>query len=145
MKKVVIGGLAGFVVLVVGVCSIVWGLARGVDHVVDHATDEVYGSRGSTSIELGAEFTHGDWKVSDGWSMTRDAYGRLELVGDVTNVGDSPRASYLTFKFLDGQRVLASTDCFTDRLEPGQLASMDCLGIDDFPTKYDAIQVTGMF
>jgi hypothetical protein len=145
MKKVLIGGLAGFVVLLVGVYAIVWGLARGVDHAIDHTSDEFHGGKASpTAVELGAEFTHGDWKVSDGWSLEEESYGGFKLHGDVTNVGDSARSSLLTFRFMEGQRVLATAQCSTPLLDPGQVADLDCFSSKDLSATYDAIEVTAI-
>ena len=150
MNKVLVGALVGGAVLLIGLVAIVWGVARGVgeaaDRVIDDANSELHGGKASpTSVEVGEEFTHGDWKVSAGWKVTRDALGRADVTADVTNVGTTGRASLLTFKFMRGNRVLASTECTTDQLDPGQLASLDCFASGDLPSAYDGIQVTALF
>jgi len=149
MKKLLVGALVGGALLLVGLVAIVWGVARGVgsaaDRVIDDANNELHGGKATpTSVEVGQEFTHGDWKVSAGWKVTRDSSGHADVTADVTNVGTSGRASFLTFKFMQGNRVLGSTECSTDQLDPGQVASLDCFGTSDFPTAYDGIQVTAL-
>lgn len=150
MNKLLVGAVIGATVLILGTVAVVWGVAKGVtnaaDHVVADVNDDLHGGKASpTSVEVGKEFTHGDWRVAAGWTAEAGEYGWLELTGDVTNVGDKDRAAFLTFKFLTGNRVLASTNCSTDELAPGQVASLDCAGLEDYPKAYDAIQVTALF
>jgi len=150
MNKLLVGAVIGAAVLILGTVAVVWGVAKGVtnaaDHVVSDVNDDLHGGKASpTSVEVGKEFTHGDWQVAGGWTVEAGEYGSLELTGDVTNVGDKDGAAFLTFKFLTGNRVLATTNCSTDELAPGQVASLDCTGLEDYPKAYDAIEVTALF
>jgi len=42
----------------------------------------------------------------------------------------------LTFKVLQGSKVLADLTCTTDELEAGQSTALDCLSTDKYPSSY---------
>jgi len=150
MSKVIMGAVIGAAVIILGIVAVLFGVAKGVsdaaDHVVETVDDDLHGGKASpTSVEVGKEFTHGALRVEAGWTAVENEYGSLELAGDVVNVGDRDRAAWMTFKFLQGNRVVASASCSTDELAPGQVASMECTGLDEYPKSYDAVEVTALF
>jgi hypothetical protein len=100
-------------------------------------------------VEEGEEFSFNGWRVSDGWQVTSEeaaidgeAYQQPNVELTVTNDGESARPTLFTIFFAENDTLLASINCSTGSLEPGESADIVCRGSgEEFPTGYNKIQV----
>ena len=100
-------------------------------------------------VTEGEEFAFNGWTVSDGWTVTAEeaaidgeAYQQPNVELTVTNDGESARPTLFTLFFAENETLLASINCSTGSLEPGESQDIVCRGSgEEFPEGYNKIQV----
>lgn len=131
-------------------CSVLVGTAvNEVDKSVkaSEAKDaEPGGPDNPLKIKVGEAFEVSDFKYAAGWGVGNDALGDLAIKNlKVKNNRDDKDAALTEIKFLKGNEVLASADCTTSQITPGQTVTVDCLSIDKLPKQYDKITINDSF
>jgi len=100
-------------------------------------------------VHEGEEFSFNGWTVADGWTIVSteaaidgQAYQQPDLHLTVTNDGDDARPTLFTVYFAENDTLLASINCSSETLDPGESADLVCTGVgEEFPEGYNKIQV----
>jgi hypothetical protein len=140
----------GLIILGFVGCSVLVGTAvNEVDKSVkaSEAKDaEPGGPDNPLEIKVGEAFEVSDFKYAAGWSVGSDGLGDLAIKNlKVENNRDDKDSALVEIKFLKGDEVLASADCTTSPITPGQTVTVDCLSADKLPKQYDKITINDSF
>ena len=100
MKKVLLGIVAAGILFAGGCVALV----AGGPNAADKAIKDEERNNEPTEVTVGEAFTYDDWAVAAGRKLRKDALGSAEIVGEVSNNGDSARNAVLTFKVLKAAR-----------------------------------------
>lgn len=117
------GCLATVSVLMVGLSES--AKQAGSDSMDPTITDSLDDTEPRT-VRVGKAFTIGEYRVLNGWKMTRDVFGHTNLNATVKNIGGYPEQFFFTVKFLRGKHVVVNLSCNTHEIEPGQTQSAWC-------------------
>ena len=101
-------------------------------------------------VSVGEAFTWNDFVVADGWTLEKGSMARAEdqgtmplMEGEVTNEGDETRFVLMQFNFIQGDTVIATVPCTTEKLAPDASAPLDCSGLSSsYPEAYDTVTVS---
>ena len=101
-------------------------------------------------VTVGESFTWNDYTVADGWSLEQAQMNRGEqegtmpvVQGTVRNNADEARFTLFQLNFAQGDALLATVPCTSDKLEPGDRADLTCSGLSaSYPEGYDTVTVS---
>jgi hypothetical protein len=99
-------------------------------------------------VKDGAAFTIGKYSIQPGWKIAREPLGGFTVKGvTIKNTSDETDTVFFTMKVLDGNKVLASIDCNSSEIEPGQEQDGNCFdtGVGKYRTGWDKITVESAF
>lgn len=96
-------------------------------------------------ITVGKPFQLGRHVVLDGWTVSEDAIGSVEMTGKAQNVSNRESSMLIEVKFLNGNEVVMDLQCSTDQLEPGQVQTINCLSADNFTKQYNRVTAEALF
>jgi len=137
-------------VLFIGGClALVGGAANEVSKSIDkeEAKDqEPGGPDNPLTIEEGEKFSVSGFDYAAGWKIADDGLGSVDIKGlKVTNNRDDKDSALVEIKFMQGNEVLALTDCTTEPVAVGQTTTLSCISADNLPKKYDRITINDTF
>lgn len=123
----------------------IFGAADEVSKSIEASESESGGENNAVEITEGEAFEVRGFDYAEGWSVTQK-FGLVEIQGlKVTNNRDEKDAALVEIKFMQGSEILASADCSTQQLQPGQTATLDCFSGDALPDDYDKITINDTF
>lgn len=123
----------------------VLGTANEVNESMESAESESGGPNNPVEITEGEAFEVRGFAYSDGWKVTEEL-GSVSIEDlKVTNNRESRDSALVTIKFMKGSEVMASVDCTSDPIQPGQTVTLNCLSADEMPTDYDKITINDTF
>ncbi|WP_040883391.1 hypothetical protein [Janibacter sp. HTCC2649] len=107
--------------------------------------DDVGNEANPVTIVEGKAFDIRKLAYAAGWKVTSSDFG-MELKNlKVTNNRDDRDGPFVEIKFMKGSEVLASIDCTSDQILPGQTATLNCFGTEPKPKGYDRITINDTF
>lgn len=149
VRNVLLGVIAGFVLLMGGCLALVGGAANEVGKSLEDAEkkdQEPGGPDNPLTIAEGKEFSVSGFDYSAGWKVKGGEYGGLDITGlKVTNNRGEKDSALVEIKFMQGSEVLSLADCTTEPVAPGQTTTLSCLSADDLPTEFDRITINDTF
>lgn len=132
----------GFVACSAGVV----GAADEANKAIESASSEEGGTANAKTITEGKAFEVRDFSYAKGWKVKDDGLGGVTVSGlKVTNNRSDTDGAIVEIKFMKGDEILASVDCTSDQLQPGQTATLSCIGSSDMPEGYDRITINDTF
>lgn len=149
VRNVLLGVIAIGVLFIGGCLALVGGAANEVSKSIEkeEAKDqEPGGPDNPLTIVEGKAFSVLGFDYAKGWKISEDSIGDIEVTGlKVTNNRDQKDSALVEIKFMDGNEVLALTDCTTEPVAVGQTTTLSCLSADDLPDSYDRITINDTF
>lgn len=107
--------------------------------------DDVGNEANPVTIVEGKAFDIRKFSYAAGWRITSNDFGMEVENLKVTNNRDDRDGAIVEIKFMKGSEVLASVDCTSDQIIPGQTVTLSCLSGDKKPKGYDRITINDMF
>ncbi|MDT0214718.1 hypothetical protein Q9R29_12565 [Rothia sp. ARF10] len=107
--------------------------------------DDVGNEANPVTIVEGKAFDIRKFAYAAGWKITSNDFGMEVENLKVTNNRDDRDGAIVEIKFMKGSEVLASVDCTSDQILPGQTVTLSCLSGDKKPQGYDRITINDMF
>ena len=107
--------------------------------------DDVGNEANPVTIVEGKAFDIRKFAYAAGWKITSNDFGMEVENLKVTNNRDDRDGAIVEIKFMKGSEVLASIDCTSDQIIPGQTVTLSCLSGDKKPKGYDRITINDMF
>lgn len=133
----------------VGCVALIGGAANEVGKSIgfSQAKDsEPGGPDNPLKITEGKTFDVSGFSYAAGWKLSDDELGSVDIKGlKVTNNRDKKDSAFVEIKFMNGNEVLALSNCATEPIAVGQKTTLSCLSGDDLPKKYDAITINDSF
>ncbi|WP_068252987.1 hypothetical protein [Janibacter corallicola] len=121
------------------------GTADEVSKSMDSDASKSGGVDNPMTITEGEAFEVDGFKYAAGWKVTRE-FGSAAITGlKVTNDRDSRDSLWADVKLKKGSEVLATLDCMTDEIQPGETVTVDCTSADKLPDDYDKITINDSF
>lgn len=140
-----------FVVLVLccgGFAACTAGVFEAADEVsksVEADESESGGVKNAVDVTEGEAFEVRGFDYAEGWSVS-EQYDLVEITDlKVTNNRDDQDGAIVEIKFMKGDEILASTDCTSGELQPGQTATLSCISADALPDDYERITINDTF
>ena len=142
--------IVALMVLFIGGCLALLGTAANeVGKAIDEAESQDAqpgGPDNPLTIKEGEGFDVYGFKYQAGWSVGADAVGDVDIRNlKFENKRDEADSAIVEIKFLDGNEVVAATDCTSDEAEVGQIVTLTCFSADDLPQVYDTITINDTF
>ena len=106
----------------------------GAFEVADEASKSIEADESeSGGVANAVEVTEGEafevrgFDYAEGWSV-REQYDMVEINDlKVTNNRDDQDGAIVQIKFMQSDEILATSDCTSGELQPGQTATLDCV------------------
>ncbi|WP_404383529.1 hypothetical protein LL946_00075 [Knoellia locipacati] len=97
------------------------------------------------TIVEGKAFDIRKFAYAAGWKVTSNDFG-MELANlKVTNNRGERDGAFVQIKYMKGGEVLATIDCTSDQILPGQTVTLSCFSTDKKPTGHDRITINDTF
>ena len=124
----------------------VLGTANEVGESIESEDAQPGGPDNPLEISEGEAFEVSGFAYAEGWSISEGPMGDM-VINDlkVTNNRDTKDSAIVEIKLLKGSEILATADCTSDQLQPGQTATLDCMSADEVPADYDTITINDTF
>lgn len=107
--------------------------------------DDVGNEANPVTIVEGKAFDIRKFAYAAGWKVTSNDFG-MELANlKVTNNRDDRDGAFVQIKYMKGSEVLATIDCTSDQILPGQTVTLSCFSTDKKPTGHDRITINDTF
>ncbi|GAA4124016.1 hypothetical protein GCM10022415_29740 [Knoellia locipacati] len=106
--------------------------------------DDVGNEANPVTIVEGKAFDIRKFTYGAGWKITSNDFGMEVTNLKVTNNRDDRDGAIVEIKFMNGSEVLASVDCTSDQILPGQTVTLSCISGDKKPKGYDRITINDM-
>lgn len=107
--------------------------------------DDVGDEAHPVTIVEGKAFDIRKLAYAAGWKVTSNEFG-MELKNlKVTNNRDDRDGPMVEIKFMKANEVLATIDCTSEQILPGQTATLNCFGTEPKPKGYDRITINDTF
>ena len=137
--------LCGLAVLFIGGCAVAAGIFF---KEVGESIDEGLSKDEPVVVAEGKAFQRDGFEVEQGWKVAPADFGDLTITGLEVALNEDEdtdgRTARFSFRFYDGKRVAAETDCYSNEMQPGESSAMNC-GSFDPDTTYDTIKVADMW
>lgn len=148
LKWVLIVGAVVLILCCGGFAACTAGVFEAADDVsksIDAEESESGGVNEAVTITEGEAFDVRGFNYASGWQVA-DTYGSAEVTGlKVTNNRSEPDSALVDIRFMKGSEIAASVSCSTDRMQPGQTATLSCWSADPLPADYDKITISDTF
>lgn len=107
--------------------------------------DDIGNEANPVTIVEGKAFDVRKFAYAAGWKVTSSDFG-MELKNlKVTNNRDDRDGAFVQIKYMKGSEVLATIDCNSDQILPGQTVTLSCFGTESKPTGFDRITINDTF
>ena len=107
--------------------------------------DDVGNEANPVTIVEGKAFDIRKFAYAAGWKVTSNDFG-MELTNlKVTNNRGERDGAFVQIKYMKGSEVLATIDCNSDQILPGQTVTLSCFSADKKPTAHDRITINDTF
>ncbi len=121
------------------------GTADEVNKAIEAEESEEGGTGNPKTITEGEAFEVRGFEYASGWELT-ESLGSMDITGlKVTNNREKRDSALVDIKLMKGSEVLASADCTTDPIQPGETVTLSCFSADDLPSDYDEITINDSF
>jgi hypothetical protein len=107
--------------------------------------DDVGNETNPVTIVEGKAFDVREFAYAAGWKVTSNDFGMEVKNLKVTNNRDDRDGAIVEIKFMKGSEVLASIDCTSDQIIPGQTVTLSCFSGDKKPKGFDRITINDTF
>ncbi|KGN36336.1 hypothetical protein [Knoellia subterranea] len=107
--------------------------------------DDAGNEANPVTIVEGKAFDIRKFAYAAGWKVTSNDFG-MELKNlKVTNNRGERDGALVQIKYMKGSEVLATIDCTSDQILPGQTVTLNCFGTEKKPSGYDRITINDTF
>ena len=107
--------------------------------------DDVGNETNPVIIVEGKAFDVRKFSYAAGWKVTSSDFG-MELKNlKVTNNRGDRDGAFVQIKYMKGSEVLATIDCNSDQILPGQTVTLSCFGTESKPAGFDRITINDTF
>lgn len=107
--------------------------------------DDVGNEANPVTIVEGKAFDIRKFNYAAGWKVKSSDFG-MELDNlKVTNNRGERDGAFVKIKYMKGSEVLATIDCSSDQILPGQTVTLNCFGTEKKPSGYDRITINDTF
>ena len=90
--------------------------------------------------------TFGNWEVQGKLKPKADPLGDFTVQAfRIKNTSDAPDTGFFTISVLKGNNVLATLDCSTSEIGPGQTGTAECFSTDKFKRGWTEIAIENAF
>ena len=107
--------------------------------------DDVGNETNPVTIAEGKAFDVRKFAYSAGWKVISSDFGMEVKNLKVTNNRDDRDGAIVEIKYMKGSEVLASIDCTSDQILPGQTVTLNCFSGDKKPKGFDRITINDTF
>ena len=107
--------------------------------------DDVGNETNPVTIAEGKAFDVRKFAYSGGWKVISNDFGMEVKNLKVTNNRDDRDGAIVEIKYMKGSEVLASIDCTSDQILPGQTVTLSCFSGDKKPKGFDRITINDTF
>ena len=148
LKWVLIIGAIVLLLCFGGFAACTAGVIGSADEVVksiEEGESESGARAAPVTITEGEAFEVRGFDYAGGWTVGEE-FDTIELEDlKVTNNRDDADSAIVEIKFMSGSEIVASVDCTSDILQPGQTATLSCFSGDQLPDDYDEITINDTF
>jgi len=107
--------------------------------------DDLGNEANPVTIVEGKAFDVRKFSYAAGWKITSSDFG-MELKNlKLTNNRGERDGAFVQIKFMKATEVLATIDCNSDQILPGQTVTLSCFGTEPKPTGHDRITINDTF
>lgn len=107
--------------------------------------DDVGNETNPVTIVEGKAFDVRKFSYAAGWKVISNDFGMEVKNLKVTNNRDDRDGAIVEIKYMKGSEVLASIDCTSDQILPGQTVTLNCFSGDKKPKGFDRITINDTF
>lgn len=148
LKWVLIIGAVVLLLCFGGFAACTAGVIGSADEVVKSIESDMSESGGpdvAVPVTEGEAFEVRGFDYAEGWKIGEEL-DMVEITGlKVTNNREDADSAIVELKFMSGSEIVASVDCTSDTLQPGQTATLTCFSGDPMPEDYDEITINDTF
>ncbi|KGN30510.1 hypothetical protein N802_06755 [Knoellia sinensis KCTC 19936] len=107
--------------------------------------DDVGNEANPVTIVEGKAFDVRKFSYAAGWKVSSNSFG-MEITNlKVTNNRGERDGAFVQIKYMKGTEVLATIDCNSDQILPGQTVTLSCFSTDKKPKGFDKVTINDTF